>query len=180
MIRLFVAVPVQGEAAEALAIHQRGLAEARWRPLESLHVTLRFCGEVAETTADDLDIELRQVRGRPFDLTFEGVGAFGEGTDIHAIWAGAKAGPVLEALARRCETAARRAGLKPETRAFRPHATLAYLRRPDPARVAAWIQANNILRIPPVRVAAFGLYSSWRTDAGSEYRLEQLYRLSAD
>jgi hypothetical protein len=29
--------------------------------------------------------------------------------------------------------------------------------------VAAWIQANNLLRSPPFRVDRFGLYSSWRT-----------------
>jgi 2'-5' RNA ligase len=180
MIRLFAAIPVQGEAAEALAIHQRGLADARWRPLEALHVTLRFFGEVAENVADDLDLALGQARGQPLDLTLEGVGAFGDGADIHAIWAGVKADPALEALARRCEVAARRAGLKPETRAYRPHVTLAYLRRPNPASVAAWIQANNILRIPPFKVDAFGLYSSWRSEAGSEYRLERRYRLSTD
>ena len=56
--------------------------------------------------------------------------------------------------------------------------TLAYLRRPDPAAVAAWIQANNLLRSPPFTVSAFGLYSSWLTQAGSRYRLERRYRLN--
>src|SRR5262249_27258248 len=163
MIRLFAALAVQGEAAERLALAQRGLTEARWRPLEALHLTLRFFGEVPENVADDLDLELAGVRSERLSLELEGVGAFGEGTDVRAMWAGVRADEALSGLARRCEVAARRAGLKPETRAYRPHITLAYLRRPDPARVAAWIQANNLLRVGPIAFDAFGLYSSWRT-----------------
>lgn len=177
MIRLFAAVPIPGEIGEGLSLRQRGLADARWRPIEAFHITLRFFGEVPETLADDLDLALGQVRGEPMALELAGVGAFGEGADIHAVWAGLKPNPALDQLARRCETAARKAGCKPETRAYRPHVTLAYLRRPDPAQVAGWIQANNLLASPPFRTDAFGLYSSWRTDAGSSYRLERRYRL---
>ncbi|MDR3513124.1 MAG: RNA 2',3'-cyclic phosphodiesterase [Caulobacteraceae bacterium] len=177
MIRLFAAIAIPGDIGETLSLRQRGLAEARWRPVEAFHVTLRFFGDVPETLADDLDLALSRVRGEPMNLELAGVGAFGEGADIHAVWAGVKPNPALEQLARRCETAARRAGCKPDTRAWRAHVTLAYLRRPDPAPVAAWIQANNLLASPPFRADAFGLYSSWRTDEGSSYRLERRYRL---
>jgi 2'-5' RNA ligase len=83
----------------------------------------------------------------------------------------------LRHLARRCETAARRAGLKPQTRSYRPHLTLAYLNHAEPAAVAAWIQANNLLKSPPFRLETFGLYSSRSGAEGSRYRLERLYRL---
>ena len=36
---------------------------ARWRPLEALHVTLRFFGDIREDIARDLDTELMGVRG---------------------------------------------------------------------------------------------------------------------
>ena len=117
------------------------------------------------------------VGGGPLELSLAGVGAFGEGADIHAVWAGVEENEGLKRLARACEIAARRAGLKAETRAYKPHVTLAYLRRPDPAEVAAWIQANNLLRTEPFRITSFGLYSSWRSDQGSWYRLEREYPL---
>jgi 2'-5' RNA ligase len=177
MIRLFAAVAPPPEIAAALLARQTGLPGARWRPAESLHVTLRFFGEIDERRADDLDAELARIGGRAFELALGGVGAFDEGGQIHAVWAGvAERGPI-EALARRCESAARRAGLKPEARAFRPHLTLAYLNRPDPARVAAWIQANGLVRLPPFRVEAFGLYSSHLGGQGARYRLERSYPL---
>jgi RNA 2',3'-cyclic 3'-phosphodiesterase len=177
MIRLFAAAAVPGDIGEALARRQHGLPGARWRPPESLHITLRFAGDVAENLADDLDAELGVIGGRRFEIALSGVGSFGDGPDIHAVWAGLEESAPLKHLAARCETAARRAGLKADTRAWRPHVTLAYLRRPEPARVAAWIQAHNLLKSPPFAVTAFGLYSTWRIDAGSAYRLERAYRL---
>jgi 2'-5' RNA ligase len=177
MIRLFAAVAVPEDIGEALQRRQQGVPGARWRTLEALHVTLRFFGEVREDVADDLDAELSTVSGAPFELMLEGAGSFGEGEDIHAVWAGVAESPPLRQLAARCEAAARRAGLKPEQRAYRPHVTLAYTRRPDPARVAAWIQGHNLLKSPPFRVDRFGLYSSRQGPEGSVYRLERAYLL---
>jgi 2'-5' RNA ligase len=178
MLRLFAAVPIPQEIGEALAQRQRDVEGARWRPLEAMHVTLRFFGELREDVARDLDGELAGVDGRPFDLVLEGAGAFGDGADVHAIWAGVAENPELKRLARACETAARRAGLKPEGRQFRPHVTLAYLRRPDPAEVGRWIQANNLLKSPPIRVESFSIFSSHQTKDGSHYRLEAEYPLA--
>jgi 2'-5' RNA ligase len=177
MIRLFAAVAIPPEIGRALQARQTGIEGARWRPLESLHVTLRFFGEIREDVARDLDAELTTVTGRPFEIRLEGAGSFGEGADLNAVWAGVAESPELRRLAEACETAARRAGLKPERRRYRPHVTLAYLRRPDPAEVARWIQANNLLKSPAIEVASFGLYSSILGNEGSHYRLEAEYRL---
>jgi 2'-5' RNA ligase len=177
MIRLFAALAVPDEIAQSLARRQTGLDGARWRAAGQLHVTLRFFGEVREDVARDLDAELSTLGGGPFDIVLEGVGAFGEGADIHTIWAGVAENPQLRRLAKACETAARRAGLKPDGRNYRPHLTLAYLRHPDPARVAAWIQANNLLKSPPIRIDRFGLYSSFLASDGAQYRLEAEYAL---
>jgi 2'-5' RNA ligase len=177
MLRLFAAVAVPPEIGEGLIRRQHGLPEARWRPLEALHITLRFFGDVREDAAEDLDLELQAVAGSPLDLSLENVGAFGEGADIHAVWAGVAENPALRTLASRCEAAARRAGLKGESRAYRPHVTLAYLSRPQPQDVAAWIQQNNLLRSPGFKIESFGLYSSTLGRSGSIYALEQTYPL---
>ena len=177
MIRLFAAVAIPQQIAEGLARRQQGLPGARWRPLDSLHVTLRFFGEVQEPVAADLDDELAKLTGRPFELQLNGVGAFGEGREVRAVWAGVGDSESLRVLAGRCEAAARRAGLKAEERAYHPHVTLAYLKRPDPERVAAWVQGHNLLRSPPLPIDRFGLYSSWPTSEGSRYELEREYPL---
>lgn len=178
MIRLFAALSLPPEIAEPLMARQSGLPGARWRPRESLHVTLRFFGEIPEDVAADLDAQLAALAEPDFDLVLEGVGCFGEGRSIEAVWAGVADNEALSRLARACEAAARRAGVKPDSRRYHPHVTLAYLRRPDPSAVAAWIQSHNLLRSPPFRAGAFGLYSSWLGRKGSGYRLERSYRLT--
>jgi 2'-5' RNA ligase len=177
MIRLFAALAVPPEIGEALQSRQIGIDGARWRSLEALHVTLRFYGEVRQDVARDLDAELMTVSGRPFAIQLEGAGAFSDGDGINAVWAGVAESPELRRLASACETAARRAGLKPEKRDYRPHVTLAYLRRPEPTEVAAWIQANNLLKSPEIWIDRFGLYSSHMGREGSHYRLEAEYPL---
>jgi 2'-5' RNA ligase len=179
MIRLFAALAPPLEIAEPLIQRQSGLAGALWRPPEALHVTLRFFGEIAETVADDLDAELSRVARGRLSLELHGVGAFGDGGDLRALWAGVAENPALRQLARRCEMAARRVGLKPDTRTYHPHLTLAYLSGAEAAAVAAWIQANNLLRSPPFRIDAFGLYSSRPGAEGGGYRLERSYPLGA-
>ncbi len=177
MIRLFAAVAIPEEIGEGLARRQQGLPGARWRPLESLHLTLRFFGELSEDKADDLDAELATITGPAFDLTLSGVGVFKDGAAPRAVWAGAEDNPLVKRLASRCESAARRAGLAADRRAFRAHVTLAYLAGADPARVAAWVQEHNLLKSPLLPVQAFGLYSSRRVEAGAVYRLERRYAL---
>lgn len=177
MIRLFAAVEVPPDLAEELTHRQGAIPGARWRPAELLHITLRFFGQVSETAAADLDAELGRLRAQPFDLRLEGAGAFGEGPYTRAVWAGVGDSEPLRQLAAKCENAARRAGLEPERRVYRPHVTLAYLRRPEPEKVAGWVRDNNLLRSPDFRVTWFGLYSSWSGPDGSRYDLEREYPL---
>jgi len=177
MIRLFAAVAIPEDIAAGLARRQKGLLGARWRPIESLHLTLRFFGELSEDKADDLDAELAVIAAEPFDLTLSRVGVFEEGGAPRAIWAGVEGAPALRRLAARCQTAARRVGLAREPRAFHPHVTLAYLAGAEPAHVAAWIQEHNLLKSPAFPVRAFGLYSSRRSAAGATYQLERRYPL---
>ena len=150
---------------------QDGIPGARWRPTEAFHITLRFFGETPEDKAEDLDAELATIAAGGLTLSLEGVGSFQEGEDIHAVWAGVAENPALRRLAARAESAARRARLTPDRRTWRPHVTLAYLRRADPVRVAAWIQTHNLLKSPDFRVTSFGLYSSWLSGSGSKYQL---------
>lgn len=177
MIRLFAAVAVPEAAAELLAPLAGGVPGARWSPPENLHITLRFAGEVTESVAEDFDSALSAVSVPAFEVCLAGVGSFSDRLAPHALWAGVEASEVLTRLRGRCEAAARQAGMKPDTRAWKPHVTLAYLNGAEPSRVAAWTSAHNLLRVPPFRAEAFGLYSSWRTRSGSVYRLERRYPL---
>jgi 2'-5' RNA ligase len=175
MIRLFAALPVPHAIAEGLTRRQHGLAGARWRPTEAFHITLRFFGEVSEPTAADLDDALALIRMTPFDLALEVAGAFGELDHMRAVWAGVAATEPLTRLAGKCEAAARKVGLAPEKRAYRPHVTLAYLKASPSPRMAEWVVEHNLLKSPPWTARSFGLYSSQLGPDGSKYFLEREY-----
>ena len=153
------------------------MAGARWRPRENLHLTLRFFGEVTEPAADALDGELAELAARHhrFELRLKGAGAFGK-SDPHTLWIGVHDNQKLEKLAAACERAARRVGLKPETRKFSPHVTLAHLAGADLAAVQAFEAGQGLFETEAFAVESFALLSSWtRKSAPSLYRLEADY-----
>jgi 2'-5' RNA ligase len=117
---------------------------------------------------------LADVHARPFSLTVEGAGAFG-GREPRVLWAGVSAGPELDALYRGHERAARAAGLEPDPRDFRPHVTLARLRRTRPQAVARFLQENGALRMEPFTVTRFVLLSARPGSGGGPYVVEAAY-----
>lgn len=177
MLRLFAAIPIPDEIAARLAALQKGVPGARWRPRENLHLTLRFFGDVSEIAAEDLDAELATIRVKPFEISLKGAGSFG-GADPHAIWMGVEAHPSLIMLARACDRAARRAGLKTEARRYMPHVTMAYLGKSDLDRVKAFERRCALFRTPAFTVDRFHLYSSLhRSREPNLYRVEAEYPL---
>jgi len=177
MLRLFAAIALPEDIAATLGRRQAGLPGARWRPADHLHITLAFYGEVAPRVADDLAAELTRAAVAPFELSLAGTGAFGDTHQTDAIWAGVAPSEPLHVLAGRCRGAGQRAGINIETRVYRPHVTLAYLRGARPDRIGAWMTSHNLLASPPFRVDRFGLYTSVLTHEGSRYTLEREYLL---
>jgi RNA 2',3'-cyclic 3'-phosphodiesterase len=178
-LRLFAALDLPDDVAERLLALMKGVPGARWRPRENLHLTLRFFGEVAEPVADDIDAALGEVAEAfaPFELQLKGAGSFG-GADPHALWIGARETPELVKLAKDCERAARRIGLKPESRKFSAHVTVAYLAGAPLDRVQSFERRLALFEARPFRVESLGLYSSQvRKSAPSLYRLEADYPL---
>jgi 2'-5' RNA ligase len=160
MPRLFAAISIPSATGQGLQACQSAIADARWHPLDALHITLRFFGDVQGDAVGQLADELAAVRFDPMPLDLAGVGKFGSGRKIHAVWAAVVSNPQLRRLATDCEAVARRAGLPAEARAYLPHVTLAYLNRPDPVQVDHWIDRHRQMHCPAFEVSGFSLYSS--------------------
>ena len=180
-LRLFAAIAIPDDIAGRLLALQRGVPGAKWRPRENLHLTLRFFGEVAEPVAEEIDAALDEVARatNSFVLQLKSAGSFGK-EDPHTLWVGAGESEALRKLAADCERAARRAGLKAQTRKFAAHVTLAYLNNAELGRVHGFEARLGLFESRPFDVQSFGLYSSWtRKAAPSLYRLEAEYLLGA-
>jgi len=177
-LRLFAALPVPEEIGAGLVRLQKGVPGARWRPVENFHITLRFFGEIDERMAEDLDAELANIQMAPFTVRLKGAGWFGK-TDPRALWLGVEAGEAVTTLAGRCERAARRAGLTPETRNFHPHMTIAYLRGTPVDKANRFTQRASDLETEAWMATHFSLYSSWITSGDANiYEAEADYPLA--
>jgi 2'-5' RNA ligase len=176
MIRLFTAIELPESVRTRLTLLQGGVPGARWSPVENLHLTLRFIGEVNEATANDIDDVLSAIRSPAFDLTLRGTGEFG-GRDPHALWIGVAPNEALTRLAAKIESALQRMGLEAETRKYTPHVTLARLRDAPIAKVREFLGAHGPFDSGPFPVRRFALYSSHPSSNGSLYRVERTYAL---
>lgn len=174
MIRLFTALEIPDEVAEKIAPLQRGLDGARWVERADLHITLRFAGDLPNNVADDFAAALEDIPVEPFEVELEGLGEFG-GKRPHTLYAGVKPSEPLRILQGRHESAARRAGLKPETRNYMPHVTIARLSRVETSAVYAFIGAHSPFTAPPFTVSRFTLFSAKASTGGGPYVPEHRY-----
>ena len=130
-MRVFIAVDLPNEVRNALAEVQRDLHpfsnSARWVAPESIHITLKFIGEMPEKRLEDIDSALTGFTWKPFTITVRGVGFFPGKRSPRVFWAGLEA-PTMKDMAEELDTRMERLGFDKEKRAFRPHITLARAR----------------------------------------------------
>ena len=129
-MRTFIAVPLPGECTLTLAEMQDALrkfgADVRWAAVPSIHLTLKFLGEIDPAVLPGLNGVLRALPvPAPFTLRLEGMGAFPTLQRPRVIWCGIEgARPALSLLQESVETACVQAGFERENRPFQPHLTL--------------------------------------------------------
>lgn len=176
MIRAFLALPLDEGTRSALAVQQFLLPLPAKVPVENLHLTLVFLGEVAERALEEAHEAFAALRLPAFELTLQGLGLFG-GARPHLAYAGVAPNEALMRLQRKFETEARRAGLAIEGRRFLPHVTLGRFHPPGfevAARLERAIAEQGGFRSGPMPVRAVVLYESRRSRGGSRY--EELAR----
>jgi 2'-5' RNA ligase len=130
-MRVFIAVDLPNEIRDELAKLQRELKPAtdtaRWVSPESIHITLRFIGEIAEKRIEEIDTALTGLTWKPFSITVRGIGFFPGNRSPRVFWAGMEA-PTMQNLAEKLDSRMERLGFEKEKRKFRPHITLARAR----------------------------------------------------
>jgi len=133
-MRLFagLALPAvqQDELADSLVASD--LDALRPVPPQQRHVTLAFYGEVRADTVAELTQRLDRAARRtpPMRLRLSHLGAFPKPASARVLWAGLDGDvATLRRLAERCSAAGARCGLEMESRAYRPHVTVARARK---------------------------------------------------
>lgn len=150
----------------------------RWARPDHWHLTLAFLGDVPDDQADRLIEHLEPIAQQtpPFDLTLGGAGAFPHPGAARALWLGAQAGSTeLEALARRCRTAAARAAIHVEGGRFHPHLTVARSNRGLAAR--RWLELLDTFGMFTWQVTDFVLIDSELARGGPRHRVAERFAL---
>ena len=176
MLRLFTGLEIPHDIRFELDMMKGGVSGARWIERDNYHLTLRFIGDVEEGQARDLAEALDAVSVPGFVTRLKGLGAFG-GAKPHALSATAEMAPEMKRRQAAPERVCQQVGLVGETRKFRPHVTIARLRRADPGDVQRYIAAHNLFESRPFEVERFVLYAARPTRGGGPYAIAADYPL---
>jgi RNA 2',3'-cyclic 3'-phosphodiesterase len=138
-MRAFVAVVPEEEALAPLVKRVPSLRE-RWPELgwiapERWHLTLCFLGEVEERITEVISGDLEAITKKTPRMSAQlGVGGtFPGGRRPRVVWVGVEVQPELAEMATEVAQAARRAGIDVDSRAYKPHITVARVRRDAPS-----------------------------------------------
>jgi RNA 2',3'-cyclic 3'-phosphodiesterase len=131
MIRAFIALDLPVGVHRSLAALQQEWQQAEapvsWIKPESIHLTLKFLGNIATEQATEIEGILQELAAThaPFRLQPVGCGAFPSLKQMRVVWAGLQGGvEELLGLHKAVEEALIPLGFAPEDRPFRAHLTL--------------------------------------------------------
>jgi 2'-5' RNA ligase len=144
---------------------------AKWVRPESMHLTLKFLGEVKPEAVEVIASALRSVLfASTVAVRFRGTGYFPRESRPSVLWAGVETSENLSELAGSIDRSCAAAGIAGETRAYSPHLTLARFRTPEGLDHLR----KEITRIGPIdfgsaQIGEFHLFLSVLKTTGAEY-----------
>lgn len=131
-MRAFIAIPLSQEIKSEICSFYKELGFAKGIktvPVENLHITLDFLGEISEKEAERFSGNLAFVAEHtaPFVLTIKGSGAFPKKSDPKVLWIGMDRSKSLMTLAEEVKAAVD----SMDTKKFSPHLTLGRIKYND-------------------------------------------------
>ena len=146
-VRVFVAIELPDDVRVALARIQDSLRDApggraaRWLATSSIHLTVKYLGEVSASSVSPIyDAVRSECEGRrPFEIRLAGLGCFPNVRRPRIVWVGVhEPSGQLSELQRDIESRLAQLGYPAEARRFSPHLTIGRGRRgASKAQVAA-------------------------------------------
>lgn len=186
MIRAFVAVEPSAVLRQALAKTQAELrsllqqavgreVRIQWVKPDSIHLTLKFLGDIPEERLADIQAALARAAGKHvrFSVKAQGLGVFPDPRAPRVLWVGLTGDDqALAQLAKDVEEALATIGYAPEAKPFTPHLTLARVK--DRSRdIGRALSQDRLLErewtLGPLVVEAVSLMKSELRPTGAVY-----------
>jgi len=135
-VRTFIALELSNGLKEGILglleeLQARGV-RAGWARRQTLHLTLKFLGDVEETDLPEVVAAVARASScvRPFDVDTRSLGAFPSPARPRVLWVGIEPAEDLLALQQAIDGELTKLGFPREKRRFHPHITLGRIRDP--------------------------------------------------
>ena len=176
--RVFCAAELPDEVRKRLQEHVHRLrgdvrdVAASWSRVENIHLTLKFFGNVELDRVQTISgAAERTVAEFPaFQITVGNTGVFPRPSRAQVLWIGVNdPSGKLSDLQKRFDDECAAQGFAKEDRAFRPHLTIARLRKPHGARRLVDTHLNMQFEPLPVTLTELIIFRSELSSKGSKY-----------
>lgn len=176
-MRCFIAIDIGDEVRNRLEFTARDFkrfgADIRWVKSGSMHLTLKFLGEIDKETAEEVKKVLTAVaeeHGR-FSINVKGTGAFPGYSRPRVLWVGVEAPERLKLIFKEIEEGLGMLGFKEDRRAFRPHLTLGRVRTQEGMRpVLSELRKQEDNFFGSINAASIDLMKSVLKPTGAVYK----------
>ena len=132
--RLFIAVEIENQTCKDSLLNIQSLIPsflAKKPSKDHMHITLKFLGDIKIDLIPSIKSALERVSFFPFDLVFNLTGAFPTKEKPRVLWVDLSKGQhELETLTIQINQILSDLGIEKERREFRPHMTLARIKKP--------------------------------------------------
>ena len=167
-LRVFLALDLDEPIKSQLLRLQERLAsvgaDVRWVKPEHIHLTMKFLGDVSDSTAADVCRLCRNVAAEfePFEFEVRAAGCFANHGLPRVVWIGIDdPSGFVRRLHQRIEKTLAPLGLRRERRAFKPHVTLGRVRSARNAiELRAEVKKNDHFQAGTAQASEITVYSS--------------------
>jgi 2'-5' RNA ligase len=176
--RVFCAVELPEDVHARLQEHIARLrkevpdAAASWSRVENIHLTLKFFGNVALDRIPTISAAATRTTAKfsKFQIEVGKTGVFPRPSRAQVLWIGVNdPSGQLSVLQKQFETECAAAGFEKEDRAYKPHLTIARLRKPEGARRLADTHLQMTFGLIPVPIHELIIFRSELNSKGSRY-----------
>ncbi|PKL36202.1 MAG: RNA 2',3'-cyclic phosphodiesterase [Spirochaetae bacterium HGW-Spirochaetae-1] len=177
MPRLFFALTFDDNLIQAMQepLSYLGTYQTILKPVESqnMHITVKFLGECGDDIAGPIIAAFQNftIEENPIAFSARGLSAFPRIASPSVIWCGLDTGPEINTLHRRIELFSEPFGFPPEDRSFKPHLTLARIRKNSqaPRELVKYLEDNRATVYCTTRFKKLVLFKSLLTKTGPIY-----------
>lgn len=185
LLRTFICIDIpkghKEKISKWIAAVRGGVPQVRWVDAETLHVTLKFCGEMPSETVDTLSEKLAAIsKIGAIELSLGGIGGFPALSSPRVVWCGIH-GDInkLRTIQKDTEKIALYAGIPKENRPYSPHITLGRRNAPgEIPKAAEEILMNTPLELEPWKADKIILMKSELRRFGPIYTPLALFKIT--